>query len=141
MSQREAILQSKLLFQRSETPSSDTPSSKTPSDTPAKTISEKLTNSISDSEAELTNELVKKASILKNNSLNFSHVLKSDQTLDNLATKLETESIRLKKESFQISSLTSSSWITTLLIWGSVIVVVIAFIMTFIFMRLFRVDK
>lgn len=141
MSQREAILQSKLLFQRSETPSSDTPSSKTPSDTPAKTISEKLTNSISDSEAELTNELVKKASILKNNSLNFSHVLKSDQTLDNLATKLETESIRLKKESFQISSLTSSSWITTLLIWGSVIVVVIAFIITFIFMRLFRVDK
>jgi hypothetical protein len=134
MSQRDSILQSKLVFQR--TPSKTTI-------TKSKTQKEKseLVNTAPTSDSlDLTQELLDKASILKSNTLNFSNVLSSDQTIDKLSSKLENESIRLKKESSKISQLTSSSWTTTLLIWGSVIIVVITFILTFIFMRLFKVN-
>lgn len=132
MTQRESILQSKLLFKRSEIK----PAVPKIVNTSKKEL--ELQHSLHENDFELTNELVKKASILKNNSINFSHILSQDQVLQNVSAKLENQSLKLSKESSKISKLTSSSWTTTLLIWGSVLVVVLTFIGTFIFMRVFR---
>jgi hypothetical protein len=129
MSQRESILQSKLVFQRT-LQNTSTKSTQNIKEKSSLVKSTPVPDSL-----DLTQELLDKASILKSNTLNFSHVLSSDQTIEKLSSKLEDESIRLKKESTKISELTSSSWTTTLLIWGSVIVVVITFILTFIFMK------
>lgn len=45
---------------------------------------------------------------------------------------------RVKKENEKIVKLTNSSWTTTLLIWGSIMLVVLVFMSTFVFMRTFR---
>ena len=99
-----------------------------------------LVNSeIQNSDLELTSELIKKASILKNNSINFSNILtREDANLKEISFKLENQTISLSKASKQIKSLTSSSWTTTFLIWGSVLVVLLTFVGTFVFMRFFK---
>jgi hypothetical protein len=88
---------------------------------------------------QLSEDLQKRAALLKNNTNLFQDLLQKDKdVLQKTETEMEKNALRLQKERGRIAQLTSSSWTLTLLIWGSVLLVVLMFMGTFIFMRTFK---
>jgi hypothetical protein len=91
---------------------------------------------------QLSEDLQKRAALLKNNTNLFQDLLQKDKDLlQKTETEMEKNALRLQKERGRIAQLTSSSWTLTLLIWGSVLLVIIMFMGTFIFMRTFKPRK
>jgi hypothetical protein len=85
---------------------------------------------------QLASELASRSELLKSNTLQFRNLLKKDAlVLEEAEQDLDVNLTRLQKQGNRIQTLTSSTWNTTWLIWLSVIIVMIAFIFTFIFMR------
>ncbi|KAJ3052640.1 SNAP receptor use1 [Rhizophlyctis rosea] len=86
---------------------------------------------------DMTEELVRMAAALKNNTLSIGEKLQKDRkVLDEASTNLETSVGRLKKEKDRLGKLNMSARNTTWLIWGAILLVCIVFTVTFMFMRL-----
>ena len=125
---RQSILESKLLWRNSKKIKAQ-----------RKSFIFQESQEISANDQESAKELLRKASILRNNTVNFSEILSKDvQNIRNTSEKLEAENISISKGLSSMKKLNSSSWTTTLLLWGSVLIVVLTFIGTFIFMRFFK---
>ncbi|KAK9767224.1 hypothetical protein K7432_003147 [Basidiobolus ranarum] len=87
---------------------------------------------------ELTNDLVRMAEILKNNSMSFGDILKRDEkVLDDAHGALTGNLDRLKKESGRLTQFTKRSSKTTWITWGVVALVCLTFIFMFLFIRIF----
>ncbi|ORY05774.1 hypothetical protein K493DRAFT_333417 [Basidiobolus meristosporus CBS 931.73] len=87
---------------------------------------------------ELTNDLVRMAEILKNNSMSFGDILKRDEkVLDEAHNALTGNLDRLKKESGRLTQFTKRSSKTTWITWGVVALVCLTFIFMFLFIRIF----
>ena len=97
MSQRQSILEYQLVFKSRSLEIDNSGQTKTNlgNSTKGRSDSEALVNSeIQNSDLELTSELIKKASILKNNSINFSNILtREDANLKEISFKLENQTI------------------------------------------------
>ncbi|KAJ3032433.1 SNAP receptor use1 [Rhizophlyctis rosea] len=87
---------------------------------------------------DMTDELVRMAAALKNNTLTIGEKLQKDKkVLDEASTNLETSVTRLKKEGDRLGKLNVSARTTTWIIWLTILLVCVVFAITFVFMRLF----
>ncbi|KAL2918191.1 hypothetical protein HK105_202118 [Polyrhizophydium stewartii] len=84
----------------------------------------------------LSDDLALQAQRLKSNTLLFQDKLKADTAvLAATEQQLGDNVLRLQRERRSIKAFSSKSWSTTLLVWGSVIGVVLVFVLVFMFTR------
>jgi len=77
------------------------------------------------------------ASQLKRNAIHFSENLSKDKGIvDEAAEKLETNYVRMKEERLRLRDHRAKSGSTTCMVMGAVIAVVVAWILTFLVIRI-----
>jgi hypothetical protein len=79
--------------------------------------------------------------LLENSKTLHSELLKDSAALTELENEMTDRDIKLGAERSRIQQISASGWSTTLLIWGSILVAVLAFMSAFLYMRMFGVIK
>ena len=91
---------------------------------------------------ELTEFLGNQASrLLENSRVIHSELLKDSVALTELENEIADKDIRLGTERNRLKQISASSWSTTLLVWVSVLVAILAFLASLVYLRLFSVIK
>jgi hypothetical protein len=91
---------------------------------------------------ELKNQILLKSEGLLHRAEKFNSKLTQDQrNLIQLENKLEDSFSKLQSRRDNIAKVTKTTWTTTILIWVSVLVAILAFFYMIIFMKLFSVRK
>ena len=88
-------------------------------------------------QSKLSEILADKVLQVKKNAENFSHKLKSESSvLNTLEATVGDHSTKIEKEREKIKKISSSSWMTTIMIWGGLLLGLLIFLWAFLYMRL-----
>ena len=90
-----------------------------------------------DEQNKLSEILAEKVSQVKRNAENFSLKLKSESSaLDTLEADVDDNSMKIEKERQEMKKISSSSWMTTIMIWGGLLLGLLIFLWAFLYMRI-----